>query len=210
MAGTRPELLEKVVHPDCINGSPNGCYVLRFWKDGKQKIITVDDQFPIHSPSQPIAYFASIMMDKKTKIGEFWVPIFEKAYAKLHNGFDAIDGGRPEAAVVDLTNGISEMIRMEGDKFEEQVADGSFWRMIQEGVLKKDILTCGSQGTSDENKSDLGIVEGHAYAILDAQEVEGNLLVQLRNPWGRTEWKGEWSDLDTKNWTKRRMMMVDV
>lgn len=56
------------------------------------------------------------------------------------------------------------------------------------------VLTAGSQAS----KSESGIVEGHAYAILDVQEVARNggsvRLIQLRNPWGQGEWKGRWSD----------------
>ena len=35
---------------------------------------------------------------------------------------------------------------------------------------------------------------GTAHAVLAAKEVEGHKLVQVRNPWGRTEWTGDWSD----------------
>lgn len=50
----------------------------------------------------------------------------------------------------------------------------------------------------------MGIVQGHAYAVLDIQECDGNRLVQLRNPHGARgdEWKGDWSDSSLK-WTQR-------
>lgn len=50
------------------------------------------------------------------------------------------------------------------------------------------------QGKSDSHTSSMGLVYGHAYAVLAAKEVEGHKLVQVRNPWGRTEWTGDWSD----------------
>lgn len=44
----------------------------------------------------------------------------------------------------------------------------------------------------DTDVSSAGIVQGHAYAILNAVEesdAKGSYqLVQLRNPWGQTEW----------------------
>ena len=70
-------------------------------------------------------------------------------------------------------------------------------------------LGAGSLAGSDTERNELGIVKGHAYSILDALEVDGIALVQLRNPWGNDkEWKGEWGDDDTENWTQRRLEFV--
>ena len=38
------------------------------------------------------------------------------------------------------------------------------------------------------------------YSVIAAQEVGGNKLVKLRNPWGQGEWKGRWSD-GSPEWT---------
>ena len=66
----------------------------------------------------------------------------------------------------------------------------------------------GSPNGIDTNVSNMGIVQGHAYSILDVFEVEGNQLMQLRNPWGdQTEWKGAWGD-NSREWTERRKRMV--
>ncbi len=66
----------------------------------------------------------------------------------------------------------------------------------------------GSPAGSDKDVSDMGIAFGHAYSILDICEVEGNKLVQIRNPWGNeTEWKGAWGD-KSKEWTERRRRIV--
>lgn len=45
-----------------------------------------------------------------------------------------------------------------------------------------------------------GIVSQHAYAVLDTYEGHGQRLVKIRNPWGRKEWSGAWSD-GSKEWT---------
>ncbi|KAG2436222.1 hypothetical protein HXX76_006533 [Chlamydomonas incerta] len=39
-----------------------------------------------------------------------------------------------------------------------------------------------------------GIVQGHAYALMKADEADGKKFLQLRNPWGTFEWSGPWSD----------------
>lgn len=46
-----------------------------------------------------------------------------------------------------------------------------------------------------------GLVEGHAYSILSAKVISGTALLQLRNPWGRMEWRKDWSDGDSAHWT---------
>ena len=45
-----------------------------------------------------------------------------------------------------------------------------------------------------EATRDDGLVAGHAYSVIRVAETHGFRLVQLRNPWGRYEWGGEWSD----------------
>lgn len=65
-----------------------------------------------------------------------------------------------------------------------------------------------------------GLVAGHAYSILDARELGliGGLglgagvlgktkLVRLRNPWGRFEWKGAWSD-GAREWTDHPLVRM--
>lgn len=51
--------------------------------------------------------------------------------------------------------------------------------------------------------SSSGIVQGHAYSILQVREVDGHKLVQIRNPWANeVEWNGQWSD-SSSEWTDR-------
>lgn len=57
-----------------------------------------------------------------------------------------------------------------------------------------------TQPGSDTNKSMSGVVQGHAYTILNATwvhiEGESHRIVQCRNPWGKGEFTGRWSDGD--------------
>lgn len=71
------------------------------------------------------------------------------------------------------------------------------------------MMTCGTDTdqsgsiTMDghsESVTNEGLVLGHAYSILDVRQYKGQKLIQLRNPWGETEWKGDWSD-QSKKWT---------
>eukprot|EP00928_Gymnodinium_smaydae_P036824 TRINITY_DN25684_c0_g1_i4.p1 TRINITY_DN25684_c0_g1~~TRINITY_DN25684_c0_g1_i4.p1 ORF type:complete len:704 (+),score=146.08 TRINITY_DN25684_c0_g1_i4:658-2769(+) len=58
-----------------------------------------------------------------------------------------------------------------------------------------------------------GIVDGHAYSVLAAIEVEGShgreRLVKLRNPWGEGEWRGRYSD-GSWAWTEEAAEAADL
>ena len=46
-----------------------------------------------------------------------------------------------------------------------------------------------------------GLIGNHAYSVLRAVECNGKRFVVVRNPWGKSEWTGRWSD-GSKEWTQ--------
>ena len=58
----------------------------------------------------------------------------------------------------------------------------------------------------------MGLVTGHAYALLRAIEPQPGLrLVKVQNPWGQKEWNGKYSD-KWPGWTeelKRQLHEVE-
>jgi len=46
-----------------------------------------------------------------------------------------------------------------------------------------------------------GLIGNHAYSVLRAVESNGKRFVVIRNPWGKSEWTGRWSD-GSKEWTQ--------
>ena len=72
----------------------------------------------------------------------------------------------------------------------------------------------GGEGLNGEDLGPQGLICGHAYTVLDAKRLrvsggggpDGELcLVKLRNPWGRGEWEGAWSD-GAAEWTAYPMV----
>jgi hypothetical protein len=45
-----------------------------------------------------------------------------------------------------------------------------------------------------------GLIPGHAYSVIAAKEANGHKLLNIRNPWGRFEWDGDWGD-ESPLWT---------
>ncbi|KAF3782219.1 Calpain-type cysteine protease [Nymphaea thermarum] len=173
-----------------------GVYTVRFCIQGEWVPVVVDDWIPCESRGKPA--FAT-----SRKGNEFWVSILEKAYAKLHGSYEALEGGLVQDALVDLTGGAGEEIDMRSTQAQIDLASGRLWsqllRFKQEGFL----LGAGSPSGSDVHVSSSGIVQGHAYSILQVREVDGHKLVQIRNPWANeVEWNGPWSD-SSSEWTER-------
>ena len=63
--------------------SPSGKYVIKMYLNGSVRKITIDDHLPVvqASPSTLLCSFSSAG-------DELWVSLFEKAYIKLHAGYD--------------------------------------------------------------------------------------------------------------------------
>lgn len=120
-----------------------------------------------------------------------------QAYAKLFGTYTAIEGGFVDEALVDITGGVG------GDNIPLAGADlDVLWRKLLTYSRAGYLLGAGSPAGADTDVSAEGIVQGHAYSCLRVVEEGEHRLVQLRNPWGRGEWKGEWSD-GSATWTAR-------
>lgn len=124
---------------------------------------------------------------------ETWLPLLEKAYAKAHGDYAAIEGGYGGEGIEDLTGGVTSEI------FTTDILDKEhFWK---EELMKvnQDFLFGCSTGVWGRGWGERkGIVELHAYSVLKAREIDGVRLVLLKNPWGKHEWKGAWSDGSSK------------
>ncbi|OMP09116.1 hypothetical protein COLO4_05794 [Corchorus olitorius] len=166
-----------------------GIYTVRFCIQGEWVPVVVDDWIPCESPGKPA--FAT-----SRKGNELWVSILEKAYAKLHGSYEALEGGLVQDALVDLTGGAGEEIDMRSPQAQIDLASGRLWsqllRFKQEGFL------LGAGSPSELLRGD------RSYPIvIQVREVDGHKLVQIRNPWANeVEWNGPWSD-SSSEWTDR-------
>lgn len=170
-----------------IKKTGNGRYQITFYKGGIKQYVVIDDLIPCVD-GEPVF--------SKNHGNEIWVLLLEKAYAKLHGSYAAIEGGLSAIAFSDLTG-------MPVDKIDTKKLDTDDLFEKLEGLMELEWTTCTSINgnfNANETKKNYGLVTGHAYTILGAQEYKGIKLVKLRNPWGNFEWKGQWSDNDP-NWT---------
>jgi hypothetical protein len=185
-----------------------GVYAVKFHKNGQIITVLIDDFFPCYV--RKAADRVQLAFGQSMQPTELWVMIIEKAYAKLHHSYQAIESGTVDAGLVDLTGGISDRIDLTSSEAQTAIRNGSLWRQVLSYFEAGFLMGAGSPAGSDAeiNSSSFGIVQGHAYSILQLASVDNISLIQLRNPWGRKEWNGDWSD-DSKLWTRRMIAKLN-
>ena len=191
---TRSELLHDLILYD---GLEYGVVVIQFFKDGVWKPVVVDTKLPYDPKSKKLLYARGDRDD------EFWVSYLEKAYAKLYGNYQELDGGKMQDALVDLTGSITEKCNI-----REVVGEGQanptmaleLWRAIKQYSQAGYVMGCSlNDKNSKVTISPEGIVVNHAYGILSVREIQTLKLIRIRNPWGKGEWRGAFSD-DDDSW----------
>ncbi|CAH1270967.1 CAPN9 [Branchiostoma lanceolatum] len=179
------ELMSKVIPKDQYlwkGGRYAGVAHFRFWRFGAWQDVYVDDNLPtVHG---------RLTYARCSDNNEFWLPLIEKAYAKLNGSYAALISGQATDALTDLTGGICEKFKT-GPQ-EEQI----LYKTLLKAQKRGSFMTCSTKSTFDEGSS--GLVSGHAYTITGVAKIRNfgktHKLLRIRNPWGRQEWTGAWSD----------------
>ncbi|KAK5617791.1 hypothetical protein CRENBAI_026858 [Crenichthys baileyi] len=134
---------------------------------------------------------------------------------ELSGCYQSLDGGNTGDAVVDFSGAVSETIDLKNEKFyKDKNKQNTFFAELLKVWGRGGIISCSIRAEQHEIelKLDNGLVKGHAYSVTAVKEVRletrlanfGNEtipLVRMRNPWGKTEWKGAWSD-SSEEWSK--------
>ncbi|KAF7319811.1 Calpain catalytic domain-containing protein [Mycena kentingensis (nom. inval.)] len=192
-----------------------GVYGFVFWRDTRWVSVIVDDLLYTSIPkyeelsiaekalfqNDKERYNASARKGNKTlffaksgSLGETWVPLVEKAYAKLHGDWGSLYSGFASEGIEDLTGGVSSFIQCK-DILDKE----AFW---SEELLKSNhdrLFACSFQGlnptrSGNFNATVSGLWGNHSYAVLRTLEYGGKRFLVLRNPCGQAEWNGPWSD----------------
>jgi hypothetical protein len=169
-----PERIKKILCTHEVNAA--GLYGCKIYLDGVETEVVVDDYFPCFEGSNTPAF-------TRNKGAELWALLLEKVYAKVHHSYEAIEGGAPGDALSDLTGAPYTTYRSKYED-EEQL------HAIMVDAEKNHFLMAASVSHWDDHdlQATIGLVEGHAYTVLDARTTStGVKVVKIRNPWVRTD-----------------------
>lgn len=178
----RRDLMDKI----CVARDEEcGVYGFVFYRDGCWISTVIDDNLCLKEPDFSVAMgtdmhdpsnSAMTKWRRQKQTGsealyfsacrdpnETWLPLLEKAYAKVHGDYNAICGGWVGEGVEDLTGGVnSEMV------LEDVLSKKDLWtELLNEDkhfVFGLDILDQG--GVTVKN----GLANAHAYSFLEARE----------------------------------------
>ncbi|KAF9449391.1 cysteine proteinase [Macrolepiota fuliginosa MF-IS2] len=209
-----------------------GVYGFIFFRDNGWETVIIDDLLftrvpkweELTRPEQELYHFDKTRYNSSARHGgktlyfassgsqgETWVPLIEKAYAKLHGNYSHLNGGSTCEGIEDLTGqvmGVSSILQT-----KDILDTDKFWSEELLRANKDRLFACSFNDLSNSrnglaNIRVEGLVGNHAYSVLRAVECKGKRFVVVRNPWGRTEWTGPWSD-GAREWTKEWLGILD-
>ena len=181
-----------------------GCYAIRLYdmRVSRWRTFWVDDRVPVDEQGRTL--FTS------PNGNEMWVLLLEKAYAKMVGTYSGLVGGHPRWALEAFTGNAGVSFYLNGNEWSsndlpKSYAKEKFFDVLDKCLEHKMLACAGSKNTGrkadDKANSKKGIVQGHAYTLLDCYKTpSGDHVVQLRNPWGSFEWTGAYSDEDHDYW----------
>ncbi|XP_045150797.1 calpain-10 [Echinops telfairi] len=189
-------LLEQVIppgQPSWLEPAYRGCFTCRVWQYGHWVDITVDDRLPCLA--------GRLCFSRCQSEDVFWLPLLEKAYAKVHGCYELLWAGQVADALVDLTGGLAERWTLKDFTRTSAPLDGTGGRghrTLRQLLPLKDrcLLSC-SVLSPRAGAQELG--EFHAFVVSDLRELRTQaggdvLLLRVHNPWGRRCWQGPWRE----------------
>jgi len=169
-----------------VQKEPNnaGCYLVSLYISGKLVEVAIDDFFPVNAENR--------LVFTGTKYNELWVMLIEKAWAKVNGRFETIQKGSSCEALAALTGAPVEYLN------HKELTISDLWNKLKQFNMEKYVICCYSETKTK------GILKGCIYTLIGVYEFpykgKAAYLLQIRNPWGFSEWTGKWSDNDS-NWT---------
>ena len=204
-----PDRIKKIFLTREANSA--GCYAVSIYVNGEKRTVVVDDYFPYDTNTERWAFSRP---SKEDGVNEIWVLILEKVWAKVFGSYQRIEAGTAGEAMYPLT-GCPHQFFLHSDVKD---MDKLWKKILYSDEMKFPMCTAVASQTdetlSNQAVKSVGLVDAHAYSLIGAKLItldngKTERLIQIRNPWGRKEWQGDWSDQSDK-WTESTKQQVNL
>ena len=137
------KLISCNIFPQDMSGNPifnpSGKYVVKLFVNGVWRGIVIDDYLPLAKSGNWLAAYSAK--------GRMWVSLIEKAYLKLHGGYEFM-GSNSSRDLYILTGWLPEKINLKKEKDYDKL-----WSRIVRGNQNNDcLITLGTGHIDDEDK----------------------------------------------------------
>jgi len=170
-----------------------GAHAIRFYRDCKWKLITVDDKLPFSLPAERGQLAFAHVRNLDTSVPEqetyfhVWLPLLEKAYSKLYGSYESIEVPSLVSEILYTLTGVPVITRAIANTEKD-----ALW-----GDIQRRLFQCGMVVAlrNEKTPDDCGIAVAVPYTIVGAAIVGENKerICVMRPGLGCTTWKGAYS-----------------
>jgi len=180
---TREDLILDLIVSD--DYASQGLFTFTLYKHGRWHDVSVDADIPVDAVTgEPLFMHGAE--------GELWPALLEKAYAKLHGGYHALENVDARCALVDLTGGT--LLNVDLSDVQTGLEGDAVWPILRKQWAQGSLLcvTCDVTSARANGLIASGLEPGCAYPVLELRETGASeYLVRLANPFTASIWNGE-------------------
>jgi len=161
---TNYDLFGKVIPDNNLSKDSfrHGIYNFNLYVDGKWQNVVIDDKL--------LFFDNNLIFGHNTKPNEFWLPLIEKAFAKVFGGYEKLHAGNPEVAMIMLTGGgVPFALKTESYKLSSKKEQ--FWTTLINAYDNKILISCSSTDSCTKVNEEI-ICHMHEYAVIGVYEFD--------------------------------------